>query len=134
MVTIKLAAATRGPCPVREQCTRSESPKFGRQLTVPPREVHHAPLTARTLQNTKTWQARYATRASVAGTIRQGVTVCGLRHTHHRGLPQTHPEHVYSATALTLIRLDAWWNGHPLDRTRTNHLTRLELTLAARPN
>jgi hypothetical protein len=38
---------------------------------------------------------------------------------------------VYSAVALNLIRLDAWWNGHPLDRTRTSHLAHLELALAA---
>ncbi|MFD7898220.1 hypothetical protein [Streptomyces sp. NPDC059743] len=33
--------------------------------------------------------------------------------------------------ALNLIRLDAWWNGHPLDRTRVSHLARLDLSLAA---
>jgi hypothetical protein len=53
--------------------------------------------------------------------------VCGMRHARYRGLPKTHLEHVYSATALNLIRLDAWWNGHPLDRTRTSHFTHLEL-------
>ncbi|MFF3160182.1 hypothetical protein, partial [Streptomyces sp. NPDC057910] len=30
--------------------------------------------------------------------------------------------------ALNLIRLDAWWNGQPLDHTRTSHLARLDLT------
>jgi len=35
------------------------------------------------------------------------------------------------AVALNLIRLDAWWNGHPLDRRRTSHLARLQLALAA---
>jgi hypothetical protein len=30
-----------------------------------------------------------------------------------------------------LIRLDAWWNGHPLDRTRTSHLAAFELELAS---
>jgi hypothetical protein len=34
-------------------------------------------------------------------------------------------------TALNLIRLDAYWNGHVLDRTRASHLTRLGLSLAA---
>jgi hypothetical protein len=34
-------------------------------------------------------------------------------------------EHVCSAVALNLIRLHAWWNGRPLDRTRTSHLTHL---------
>ena len=48
-----------------------------------------------------------------------------------RGLPKTTLEHVYSAVALNLIRLDAYWNGNPLDRTRSSHLTRLELALAA---
>jgi hypothetical protein len=37
---------------------------------------------------------------------------------------------VLSVTALNLIRLDAYWNGHMLDRTRTSHLARLELALA----
>lgn len=32
---------------------------------------------------------------------------------------------------LNLIRLDAYFNGLPLDRTRTSHLARLELALAA---
>jgi hypothetical protein len=32
---------------------------------------------------------------------------------------------------LSLIRLDAWWTGKPLDRTRTTHPQRLDLTLAA---
>jgi hypothetical protein len=46
-------------------------------------------------------------------------------------LTKTHLEHVLGAVALNLIRLDAWWHGRPLDRTRTSHLARLELALAA---
>ena len=118
-------------CPVREQCTRSTSPKYGRQLTVPPRGVYHAQQTARATQNTTDWQARYALRAGVEGTIRQGVAVTGMRRARYRGLPKTRLEHVYSAVALNLIRLDAYWNGHALDRTRTSHLARLDLALAA---
>jgi hypothetical protein len=30
-----------------------------------------------------------------------------------------------------MIRLDAWWTGRPLDRTRTTHLQRLDLPIAA---
>ncbi|MCA1671395.1 MAG: transposase [Actinobacteria bacterium] len=130
-IVIKFAAQTCRGCPMREQCTRSISPKFGRQLTVPPREVHHAQRAARATQDTPDWQARYAVRAGVEGTIRQAVAVTGTRRARYRGLPKTRLEHVFSAVALNLIRLDAYWNGHPLDRTRTSHLTRLELTLAA---
>ena len=35
-IVIKFAAGTCRPCPVRDQCTRSVSPRVGRQLTVPP--------------------------------------------------------------------------------------------------
>ncbi|MFD4757441.1 hypothetical protein ACFWOJ_00690 [Streptomyces sp. NPDC058439] len=40
-------------------------------------------------------------------------------------------EHAFSAAALNLIHLDAWWNGHPLDRTRVSLLARLDLSLTA---
>nr|WP_260408642.1 transposase [Planomonospora venezuelensis] len=72
-------------------------------------------------------QDRYKLRAGVEGTVRQAIAVCGLRRARYRGLKKVHLEHVFSAVALNLIRLDAWWNGHPLDRTRTSHLARLEL-------
>lgn len=130
-IVIKFAAGTCRPCPVREQCTRATSPKYGRQLTVPPRDVHHAQQRARASQNTPDWQARYARRAGVEGTIRQAVAVTGTRRARYRGLPKTRLEHVYSAVALNIIRLDAYWNGHALDRTRTSHLARLDLALAA---
>ncbi|WP_198541221.1 transposase, partial [Parafrankia soli] len=117
------------PCPARDQCTTSK--KHRRQLTVHPRDAYHAQADARARQDTTDWQAKYALRAGVEGTIRQGVAVTDLRHTRYHGLAKTHLQHVFSAVALNLIRLDAWWNGHPLDRTRTSHLARLELTHAA---
>ena len=115
----ELAAATCRGCPVRDQCTRSTSTSIERRLTVPPREAHHAQLTARAAQDTPDWQADYARRAGVEGTIRQAVAVTGTRRARYRGLPETRLEHVYSAVALNLIRQHAYWNGHALDRTRT---------------
>jgi len=128
-IVVTFATTTCRPCPVRDQCTTSKRQR--RQLTVHPRDVHDAQLEARARQNTTDWQAKYALRAGVEGTIRQGVAVADLRHTRYRGLAKTHLEHVYSAVALNLIRLNAYWNGHPLDRRRTSHLARLELALAA---
>jgi len=37
------------------------------------------------------------------------------------------------ACALNLLRLEAYWTGTPLDRQRTSHLARLELSLVALP-
>lgn len=126
---ITFAKRTCGPCPLRAQCTTSTSRR--RQLTVHPRDVHQAQLAARAAQGTKDFQARYALRAGVEGTIRQAVAVTGIRHTRYRGLDKTRLEHANAAAAVNLIRLHAWWNGHPLDRTRTSHLDRLELALAS---
>jgi len=128
-IVIKFAAGTCGPCPVRDQCTTSK--RGYRQLTVQPREAHDAQREARARQDTKDWQSKYTLRAGVEGTIRQAVAVTGLHHARYRGLAKTHLDHVFSAVALNLIRLDAFWNGHPLDRGRTSHLARLELALAA---
>jgi len=33
------------------------------------------------------------------------------------------------AVVLNLLRLEAYWTGTPLDRQRTSHLARLELSL-----
>jgi IS5 family transposase len=128
-IVITFAKGTCGPCPVRRQCTTSASGR--RQLTVHPRDVHQAQLAARASQNTTNFQARYALRAGVEGTIRQGVAVTGIRQARYRGLARTRLEHTNAATALNLIRLHAWWNGHPMDRTRTSHLACLELELAS---
>jgi transposase len=130
-IVVKFAATTCTPCPVRDHCTRSTSTRHGRQITVPPREIHQAQQAARAAETTKTWQDRYAIRAGVEGTIRQAIAAAGIRRARYRGLPKVHLEHIYAATALNLIRLHAWWNGHPLDRTRTSHLARLDHTLAA---
>ena len=128
-IVITFAKGTCGPCSVRAQCTASASGR--RQLTVHPRDVHQAQLAARATQDTSDFQSRYALRAGVEGTIRQGVAVTGIRHARYRGLAKTRLEHTSAAVALNLIRLHAWWNGHPLDRTRTSHLARLELALAS---
>jgi Transposase DDE domain len=61
----------------------------------------------------------------------EAVHVTGMRRARYRGLDKTRLEHANAAVALNLIRLHAWWNGHPLDRTRTSHLARLELALAS---
>jgi len=57
----------------------------------------------------------------------------GARRARYRGLPKTRLDHAYMACALNLLRLHAYWTGTPLDRKRTSHLARLELSLAALP-
>lgn len=128
-IVIKFDTATCRPCPLRDQCTTATRGR--RQLTVPPPEIHRVQTVVRAEQNTTNWQARYAVRAGAEGTMHQAVAATGARRARYRGLSKTHLQHVFSAVALNLIRLDAWWTGDPLDRTRTSHLARLEFALAA---
>jgi IS5 family transposase len=126
---VTFAALDCIPCPYRQQCTSAKSNR--RQLSLHPREMTQALRHARAQQQTKDWNTDYALRAGVEGTIRQAAAVTDMHHARYRGLAKTHLEHVFSAVALNLLRIHAWWNGHPLDRTRTTHLARLELSLAA---
>ena len=115
-------------CPARGQCTTSRT---GRTLGLRPREVHEAVTAARAAQASAQWKARYNIRAGVEGTIAQAAHVTGIRRARYLGLPKTRLEHNAAAAAINLIRLDAWWTGKPLDRTRTTCLQRLNLTPAA---
>lgn len=125
---VTFARADCLPCPVRVLCTTAKSGR--RQLTVPPREVLQIQQANRAAQHDKDWQARYAVRAGVEGTINQAIDH-GLRRARYRGLDKTRLQHVLTACAINLIRLDAYWNGHMLDRTRTSHISRLNLALTA---
>ena len=62
--------------------------------------------------------------------MRQATHVTGIRRPRYLGLPKTQLEHNIAA-AINLIRMDAYWTGHPLDRTRSSHLARLDFTLTA---
>ena len=114
------------PCPARSLCTTSRR----RQLSPPPRDLAEAQAAARAAETTAAFQADYARRAGVEGTMHQA-TSHGARRARYRGLPKTRLDHAYMACALNLLRLQAYWTGTPLDRQRTSHLARLELSLVA---
>jgi hypothetical protein len=128
-IVVKFGADACDTCPFRARCTTSARGR--RQLTLHPKELHEALATARAEQKSETWKEKYKLRAGVEGTINQAITVTGIRHARYRGLPKVRLQHTFSALAIDLIRLDAWWSDHPLDRGRTSNLTRLHHRLAA---
>jgi len=125
-ITVQFAARDCGPCPARQLCTRGKR----RQLSLQPRDLAEAQAAARATEKTIPFQADYARRAGAEGTMHQAVSH-GARRARYRGLPKTRLDHACMAVALNLLRLEAYWNGTPLDRQRTSHLARLELGLAA---
>jgi hypothetical protein len=120
-IVAHFSAADCGPCPARALCTTGRR----RQLTLPPRAVAEAQAAARAAKTTISFQAHYARRVGVEGTMHQAASH-GTRRARYRGLPKTRLDHVYMACALNLLRLHAYWTGTPLDRRRTSHLARLE--------
>ncbi len=127
-IVATFSARDCGPCPARSQCTTNGARR--QHLTLLPRDLAQAQAAARAAEDTIPFQADYARRAGVEGTMHQA-TSRAARRARYRGLPKTRLDHVYMACALNLLRLEAYWTGTPLDRQRTSHLARLELGLAA---
>lgn len=126
-IVVSWPVRTCQQCPVRQLCTNSKR----RQITIRSRELHETLRDARAEQTTDEWKTRYAPRAGVEGTMRQTTHVTGIRQARYLGLPKTQLEHNIAAAAINMIRLNAYWTGHPLDRTRSSHLARLDFTLTA---
>lgn len=122
-IVVRFDAVTCRTCPVKTKCTTAT--RSGRQLSLRPRPVHESIEQARAEQSTDQWHNDYKIRAGVEGTMAQATHVTGIRRARYLGLPKTTLEHNLAATAINLIRHDAWLTGKPLDRTRTTHLQRI---------
>ncbi len=68
-------------------------------------------LAARQNERTGQYRALYRQRAGIEGTHSQATRTMGLRRSRSIGQRKTHLAHVATATALNLLRLDAWTRG-----------------------
>jgi transposase len=127
IINIRFEAKACAACPVRQQCTHSA--KGPRELTLHPREQHHALQTARQLQQTPAFKARYQGRAGIEGTLSQGLRIADMRRSRYVGLAKTHLQHVLIAAGLNLRRLGDWLADKPHARTRTAPFVRLALAM-----
>jgi IS5 family transposase len=82
-------------------------------------------------QATPAWRERYAHRAGVEGTIAQASRRSDLHQARYRGLAKTHLQHVLTALALNLVRVDAWLTGAATTGGWTSRLARLAQPLPA---
>ncbi|GAA3474856.1 transposase [Nonomuraea roseola] len=74
---------------------------------------------------TDQWKNRYQARQGIEATIAQGVKAFGLRRSRYRGTAKTHLQHLLTAAAINLVRLDAWLTDKPLAPTRVSHFAAL---------
>ncbi|MEU9983600.1 IS1182 family transposase [Streptomyces sp. NPDC050856] len=91
-----------GPCPVKAACTRSDM----RLLSFLPRELHDIQSESRTEQQTQEWLSRYSLRAAIESTISEFVNGHGMRQCRYRSEDKAHVQHVLTAIAVNLERID----------------------------
>ena len=120
---------TCAACSSRPLCTRAKADP--REITLRPRPLHEALQNVRGRQETEAWRAQYGKRAGVEGTLSQAVRAFGLRRCRYRGLPKTKLQHIFTAIAINVVRLDAWLNERPFAKTRRSAFASLAPTAGA---
>lgn len=123
VLSVKFAYKDCRYCEARKQCTKAKTNP--RHMTLKPQDDPQALQTLRQQQNTTEWQAKYAKRAGVEGTLSQGVRAFGLRHCRYVGLAKTRLQHLATAAAINIDRLAAWLDGRPHAKTRISRFAAL---------
>lgn len=106
VITVKFSRSDCRSCALRHLCTKAKTEP--RHLSLRPQAEHEALQAARAEQKTAEWQARYAQRAGIEGTLSQGVRAFELRETRYIGLAKTRLQHVFMAAAINIVRLMDW--------------------------
>lgn len=125
IINIRFSPTACAHCPVRQQCTHATVGP--RHLTLRPQPQHEALQARRTFQTTPAFNALYAARSGIEGTISQAVRCKELRRSRYSGLPKTHLQHILGAAALNLCRVVDWLTGHLRSPTRTSSFAKLAL-------
>ncbi len=124
VVQVLFAKAVGHACPLRSACTGAQA--TGRSMTLRfPQERLETLLAARQRQQTAAFKALYRLRAGIEGTFSQTTRTTGVRRARYRGLPKTHLQHILTAVATNVLRLDAWRQGAPFAKTRTSRFAAL---------
>jgi transposase len=122
-IEVVFAQEVCAACPVRTACTKSAT--TGRVLHVRPQAAHEALQARREEQATSAFRHAYQTRAGIEGTLSQAVRGMGIRRARYDGLHKTQVQHVLTAVAINLVRIDAVLTQTPRGRTRQSSFMRL---------
>jgi transposase len=113
-------------CVERLKCSRDI--KTGRIITLRPnQEQYEALQEARARQKTSEFREQYRARAGIEGTISQAVNKFELRQSRYVGFAKVHLQHVLTATALNLARIEAWLMERPRVTGYTSRFAQLGL-------
>jgi transposase len=124
-IEVVFAQEVCAACPMRRDCTKSET--TGRVLHVRPQAAHEALQARRQEQRTPEFRKVYKVRAGIEGTISQAVRAMGVRRARYDGLHKTHLQHILTAVAINLVRIDAVLTQASRGKTYQSNFMRLAL-------
>jgi transposase len=110
-------------CPVRSDCTKSST--TGRVVHVRPQAAYEALQARRQEQESPAFRQPYQSRAGIEATLSQAVRGMAMRRSRYEGLHKTQLQHVFTAVAINLVRIDAVLTQMPRGQTRQSHFMRL---------
>ena len=127
IVRIGFSQKSCGSCPSRALCSPSQPGRRAnpRRLRILEQPAYEALQARRREQSSELWKTHYACRAGIEGTLSQGIRRFGLRRCRYLGQAKTHLQHVLTAAAMNLVRVDAWLRNQPQARTRQSRLATL---------
>lgn len=123
VIQIRFSRTVCGQCPARHLCSKAKGEP--RSLTLRPQAEHEALQLNRQQQLAEDWKTLYAQRTGAEGTLSQGIRAFGLRHTRYIGHAKTHLQHLLTAAAMNLVRVDQWLLGTPFAQTRKSRFEAL---------
>lgn len=125
VITSTFAMLDCGPCPHRQECTRTQAASPRRTLTIRPQARSQALQAARQREREAEFKTPYHQRAGIEGTLSQAVRACGFRQARYRGQAKVHLQQTLTAAALNVSRLYAWLIGQARATTRQAAFVRL---------
>jgi transposase len=125
VIKVKFSTKDCRSCPKLALCVRSQKRYPRRTITIRPQPQYQALQAARQREATEVFQAVYARRAGIEGTISRGMRSTRLRRTRYRGLARVHLGHILTAVGLNALRLGEWFLETARAKTRITPFTRL---------
>ena len=125
VIKVKFSTKDCRRCGHVTQCIRSKKRYARRTLTIRPQPQYQALQTARQREVTEAFQAAYARRAGIEGTISRETRRMRLRRTRYIGLRRVHLGHILAAVGLNVLRLGEWFLETARTKTRITPFARL---------
>ena len=131
VIEVKFSSKDCRRCDHLSQCIRSKKRYPRRTLTIRPQPQYQALQVARQREATPAFQAEYAHRAGIEGTISRETRSMRLRRTRYIGLRRVHLGHILAAVGLNVLRLGEWFLETSRAKTRITPFARLMAAGAA---